>query len=248
MRYFLEIAYDGSNYCGWQIQHNAISVQQVLNKMLTALLREPINTIGAGRTDTGVHAKQLYVHLDINQTIDFTQFLDSINKMLPADISVNALYKIHNDAHARFDATSRTYHYFIHQQKNPFLINKSVFIKHKLNVPLMNEAAQLLLKYTDFTSFSKLHTDTKTNLCTVSQAVWTMENNQLKFAITANRFLRNMVRAIVGTLIDVGKEKITVDDFEQIIIKEIRSAACESAPAKGLYLVSVTYPYALTNE
>ncbi len=241
-RYFIHISYNGTHYCGWQTQPNGITVQEVLDAKLSALLRVPTATVGAGRTDTGVHATQLYAHFDSAPILNIERTLYSINKMLPFDIAVHSLLPVHATAHARFDAIERTYHYFVHGAKNPFLQQFSALINHELNVEAMNKAAATLLNHIDFTSFSKSNTDVKTNNCNITKAVWTVHNNQLQFTITANRFLRNMVRAIVGTLIDVGKGKIGVGEFEQIIIAQNRAAASESAPAKGLYLVEVKYP------
>lgn len=246
-RYFIHISYNGTNYCGWQTQPNGITVQEVLDSKLTVLLRTPITTVGAGRTDTGVHATQLYAHFDSPTVIDITKTVYSINKILPFDIAVHNILPVHPTAHARFDAIERTYHYFVHTTKNPFLQQFSALQNHELNMEAMNQAAASLLNHTDFTSFSKVNTSVKTNNCTVTKAAWTVHNNQLQFTITANRFLRNMVRAIVGTLIDVGKGKIGVGEFEQIIIAQNRAAASESAPAKGLYLVEVKYPTSLIN-
>jgi tRNA pseudouridine38-40 synthase len=241
-RYFIEISYNGTHYCGWQTQPNGITVQEVLDKNLSILLRTTIATVGAGRTDTGVHATQLFEHFNCDAIGNISKTINSLNRMLPHDIAVQNILPVAEEAHARFDAIERTYHYFVHNYKNPFLQNGSTLLYANVDVALMNQAAQLLLNYTDFTSFSKLHTEVKTNNCNVTKALWTLENNQLKFTITANRFLRNMVRAIVGTLLDVGKGKINVAQFEQILINKNRALASESAPAKGLYLVEIQYP------
>lgn len=242
-RYFLEIAYDGTSFHGWQIQINAHTVQAEIHLALKTLLGSEIETLGCGRTDTGVHAKQFYLHFDYDNEINFEEFIYKLNRILPSSIAVYNCFKVHDDAHARFDATSRTYHYFYHTQKDPFLENQSTFLNYNLNVDLMNEAAKLLLKYEDFTSFSKLHGDNKTNFCKVSEAFWEKKNHQLIFTITADRFLRNMVRAIVGTSILVGKGKISINDFQKIIETKDRGEAGESVPATGLYLVKVNYPY-----
>lgn len=242
-RYFLEIAYDGANFHGWQIQKNAITVQEELQTVMSVLLGGNVETLGCGRTDTGVHAKQFYVHFDYENEIDKDEFIYKLNRMLPSSIAVFNLLKVHHDAHARFDAVSRTYNYFYHYKKDPFNDKYSVFIFPELDMNRMNEAASLLLKYDDFTSFSKLHSDNKTNLCKVIEAIWKRENHQLIFTITADRFLRNMVRAIVGTLILVGKHKITIDDFKNIIESKDRGEAGESVPAHGLFLAKVNYPF-----
>ncbi len=242
-RYFIQISYKGTNYHGWQIQPNAISVQEVLTKSFSTILREDIEITGAGRTDTGVHANFFIAHFDSKKT-DLNlkkDFLYKINGILPKDISVQSVLKVTPEAHARFDATSRTYHYYIHLQKDPFLLESSWYYPFKIDLQLMNEASQLLLNFRDFTSFSKLHTDVKTNNCNVIEAFWTQENYNLKFTITADRFLRNMVRAIVGTLLEVGKGKITIQEFEKIIKTKNRSEAGLSVPAHGLFLANITY-------
>lgn len=225
------------------MQPYAISVQEVLTKSFSTILRENIEITGAGRTDTGVHASFFVAHFDSEKTdLNLNKnFLHKINGILPKDISVQSVLKVTPEAHARFDATSRTYHYFIHLKKDPFLLESSWYFPFKIDMQLMNEAAQLLLNFRDFTSFSKLHTDVKTNNCSVSEAYWTQENYNMKFTITADRFLRNMVRAIVGTLLDVGKGKITILEFEEIIKTKNRSEAGLSVPAHGLFLAKITY-------
>ncbi len=243
LRYFLELAYDGKNYHGWQIQPNAISIQETIEKCLSIILRESIKITGAGRTDTGVHATQMYAHFNTNQILNKT-FLNRVNNFLPKDISILDLFKVNDNAHTRFDATLRKYKYFISLRKDPFNYNSSwQFSNIDLNIQLMNDAAKILFDFEDFTSFSKLHTDVKTNNCKIYEAKWSVINpNYLCFEISADRFLRNMVRAIVGTLVDVGKEKITPDEFRQIIKNKNRNQAGASAPAKGLFLVEVNYP------
>jgi tRNA pseudouridine38-40 synthase len=242
-RYFIQLSYNGTKYCGWQTQPNGITVQQLLDEKLALLLKQKTVTVGAGRTDTGVHATEMFAHFDTDKVIDnLPKTANALNRMLPFDIAVQNIVLMHDGAHARFDAIERTYHYFIHHTKNPFLQDSSAFLSTTLNINAMNQAAQLLLQTIDFTSFSKLHTDVKTNDCNVTKAMWTQENNQLKFTITANRFLRNMVRAIVGTLVDVGKGKLSLQQFEHIILSKNRALASESAPAKGLYLVQIKYP------
>ncbi|MDR0660705.1 MAG: tRNA pseudouridine(38-40) synthase TruA [Prevotellaceae bacterium] len=246
-RYFIQLSYNGAAYHGWQVQENANSVQAELNKALFTYLREPIETIGAGRTDTGVHAKFYLAHFDsMNKELDsnIPHLLYKLNCLLPEDISVFGLKKMHSDAHARFDATARTYKYYICKTKNPFFNEFAYSLYIPLDINAMNKAAQLLFGYTDFTSFSKLHTDVKTNNCKITFAEWTEEaDNTLVFTITADRFLRNMVRAIVGSLLDVGKGKISIEEFRKIIEQKDRGKTGMSAPAKGLFLTNISYPY-----
>jgi len=242
LRYFLELAYNGKNYFGWQIQPNQISVQEKIEYCLSTILRENISIIGAGRTDTGVHAKKMYAHFDFDEILP-TDLEKKLNAFLPQDISIDKIHLVTDEAHARFDATSRTYHYFVQQRKNPFNFDSSWQIRNDLDLDLMNEAAKSLIKKADFGSFAKLHTDVKTNICDVTQAIWTIENDHLlKFEISADRFLRNMVRAIVGTLVEVGQKKITPKEFNEIIDKKDRKFAGASAPSQGLFLVDVQYP------
>ncbi|MCK5169359.1 MAG: tRNA pseudouridine(38-40) synthase TruA [Bacteroidales bacterium] len=243
-RYFIQLSYKGTNYHGWQIQPNAISVQEVVTNAFSTILREGIEITGAGRTDTGVHASYFVAHFDsaINKLDLDKKFLFKLNSLLPKDIAIHQVSQVKNETHARFDATSRTYHYYIHQQKDPFLLESSYFLPQKLNIDLMNEACELLFQFTDFTSFSKLHTDVKTNNCKIIEAFWSIDDYKLKFTITADRFLRNMVRAIVGTLIDVGKNKISLKDFIQIIEGKNRSDAGVSVPSHGLFLSNIVYP------
>ncbi len=243
MRYFLELAYDGTNYHGWQNQPNALSVQEVLEKSLSLLLSQSITITGAGRTDSGVHAKQMFAHFDSEQVLD-KPFIHRINRFLPNDIAITDIFPVKDDAHARFDATSRRYEYYLSLKKNPFHYPSSwQFSKIDLEIDLMNEAAKVLETYTDFTSFSKLHTDVKTNNCTIFKAEWHyVEPHLFCFEIVADRFLRNMVRAIVGTLVDVGKKKISLEQFKTIIESKNRNKAGVSAPAKGLFLAEIHYP------
>lgn len=243
MRYFLEFAYNGTHYHGWQIQPNTITVQETLTHALSTLLRTPIELVGAGRTDAGVHAKQMYAHFDFELPFDKTNLLKRLNSFLPEDIVVFHFHEVHPDAHARFDATSRTYEYHISLEKNVFNNELSWYHFRKLNIDKMNEAAKLLLDYEDFECFSKTNTDVFTFNCTITQAVWKQQENDLIFTISANRFLRNMVRAIVGTLINVGLEKINLHDFRTIIESKDRGKAGFSVPGKGLFLTRVTYPY-----
>jgi len=241
-RYFLEIAYKGTNYHGWQVQKNSNSVQAEINKALSTLLQSEIMVTGAGRTDTGVHAKQLYAHFDIELEIDTSIILYKVNNFLPEDISCQSITKVKEGVHARFSAIARTYEYHIIQKKNPFLTDSAFFFPHELDLNLMNEAGKELLKHVDFSCFSKSKTGTFTNNCKISWAKWKKENDQLIFTISADRFLRNMVRAIVGTLLDVGQRKIHLDDLKKIIESKNRSKAGQSVPAQGLYLCKVDYP------
>lgn len=247
-RYFLEIAYDGTAYHGWQIQHNAVSIQQLLNEALGKILRKEVETIGAGRTDAGVHAKQLYVHFDSSaQSMPSpSKFIHSLNTLLPADISVLGLHEVAAEAHARFDATERSYEYHIHFQKDPFLKNKSWQVRGIPNVEQMNKAAEHLLGKQDFGCFSKSNTQVFTNICTIKKATWVLESEKLVFYITADRFLRNMVRAIVGTLLEIGLKDKTADSIIDVIQSQDRSQAGTSVPAHGLYLTKVVYPYIQT--
>ncbi|WP_278020934.1 tRNA pseudouridine(38-40) synthase TruA [Flavobacterium ginsengisoli] len=243
MRYFIQFAYNGTHYHGWQIQPNASSVQETLNKAFSVLLNETISIMGAGRTDTGVHASEMYGHFDTEKTLDIPVLTHKLNSYLPKDIAIFDIIPVHDDAHCRFDATKRTYEYHINTLKNPFLQELSWYVSQKLDVSLMNEATQLLLKHTDFQCFSKVNTDVNTFDCTVFEAYWKQENGKLIFTISANRFLRNMVRAIVGTLINIGLKKITLIDFEDIIASKSREKAGFSVPAHGLYLTKIDYDY-----
>ena len=242
MRYFIELAYNGKNYHGWQKQPDAISVQEVLENALSTLLREKIQVMGAGRTDTGVHAKQLFAHFDM-EAIDTTpNLIFKLNSFLPKDISIQNIFPVKDDAHARFDASERAYEYLISYHKNPFSDDFAHLIHYKPNIDLMNEAANELLNYKDFQCFSRSNSDVKTYYCDIKEAYWKIVNSQLVFTIKADRFLRNMVRAIVGTLLDVGFEKTSISQFHEIIKSKDRSRAGSSAPAKGLYLTKVEYP------
>ena len=253
MRFFITLSYDGTRYHGWQIQPNGDSIQQQLQEALSTLLRQPIEVVGAGRTDTGVHARMMVAHFKaphpplggeiVNCQLSIVNDLAyKLNKLLPQDIAVQEVRQVPDDMHARFSATSRTYHYFIHTHKDPFLCAYSWQIPYTLDFERMNEAAQVLLEYKDFTSFSKVNTDTKTNLCDIKEAYWTeVAPGQWRFTITANRFLRNMVRAIVGTLVEVGRGRISIEDVRRIIEAKDRCQAGESVPAKGLFLVDIKY-------
>lgn len=245
MRYFLQLAYDGTNYHGWQIQPNAISVQEVLDKALSTLCAEPIYSLGCGRTDTGVHAKDFYAHFDTSKELD-DRLIINLNGILPDDIAAKRFIKVDDQAHARFDATLRSYEYHMHFHKDPFKNGYSYYFPYqrKPDVHLMNEAAKYLLEVNDFACFSKAHAGAKTTICKVSRAEWQIINEDtIVFYISADRFLRNMVRAIVGTLIDVGNGKLTSEDLKKIIESKNRSMAGTSVPGNGLYLCEIKYPY-----
>ncbi|MFD2246629.1 tRNA pseudouridine(38-40) synthase TruA [Pontibacter ruber] len=242
MRYFLEIAYDGTLYHGWQIQPNARAVQEVLDDCLSKVLRHPISSTGSGRTDTGVHASQQFVHFDVPEALDPAQMVYRFNRLLPDDIVAKNLYLVPDEAHARYDAFARTYHYHITLAKDPFKRFYATYLNRQPDVEKMNEAAAVLLKYEDFTTFSKVKGDTKHYNCNIYEAMWRQEGDALQFTIRANRFLRGMVRLVVGTLLDVGRGKLTVAQFEQVIASQDRSKASGAAPAEGLYLARVEYP------
>ena len=241
MRYFIDISYDGSNYHGWQIQPNADTVQHQINLAFSTILNEKINVLGAGRTDKGVHAKKMIAHFDTNQTIDFEKFKYRINGFLKNDISLNDIYKVKEDAHARFSAISRTYEYRVSRTKNPFSVN-SYFLLRDLDFQSMKKACKFLHGNHDYTSFAKLHSENFTNNCEVYIANWKEDENLLIFTIKANRFLRNMVRAIVGTLIEIGEGKISFSDIETILMSKDRAKAGYSVPANGLSLIDIEYP------
>ena len=241
-RYFLTFSYDGTAYHGWQVQPNADSVQQQLNRALSVLLQSEVSTVGAGRTDTGVHASMMVAHFDA-EIDDEARFCFKLNRLLPPDIAVQSIRRVRPDAHARFDALSRTYHYFVYTGKRPFLRHYANQLFFEPDYERMNRAAELLLRTTDFTSFSKLHTDTKTNNCRVTKACWPpVADGSWRFEITADRFLRNMVRAVVGTLLWVGQGRMSLDDFQRVIDCRNRCAAGDSVAARALFLVDITYP------
>lgn len=250
-RYFITFSYDGTAYHGWQIQPNANTVQETLQKALSILLRFPVEVVGAGRTDTGVHARKMVAHFDVDASssvfenpilLSPSDLTYKLNKLLPKDIAVYSVFPVDENMHARFSATRRTYHYFVHLHKDPFLRSSSWHLYGTLDFDKMNEAAQILKEYRDFTSFSKVNTDTKTNDCVIYDAYWeSVSTNQWRFTITANRFLRNMVRAIVGTLVEVGRGRLTLPQFRQVIEEKNRCSAGESVPAQGLFLVDVKY-------
>lgn len=244
-RYFLRMAYDGSRYHGWQRQPNAITVQQTLEEAMTMMLRSAIRLTGAGRTDTGVHANEYFAHFDIDHLLTNEareKLVFRLNAYLWGDIAVFEIFPVKVDLHARFSATSRTYRYCISRVPDPFRRNFTHYIYGDIDHVLMNRGAALIMGYRDFTSFSKVDTDTKTNICRISEARWEMEGTELVFSITADRFLRNMVRAIVGTLLELGTGKITLEDLQKIIESKNRSKAGESVPAKGLTLYRIAYP------
>ena len=245
MRYFMRLSYRGAAYHGWQIQPQDTSVQQTIEEALATLLRVKTPITGAGRTDAGVNARLMVAHFDTAEPIaDTARLVHSLNALLPADIAIHTIVPVHDDAHARFDATSRTYKYFAVTHKDPFRYPLSWRCAPDLDFNLMNEAAAKLLEFTDFTSFSKLHTDVKTNNCRVTHAAWTNEGDgQWVFTITADRFLRNMVRAVVGTLVEVGRHKMTIEEFCQVIERKDRCAAGTSMPGNALFLWDITYPY-----
>jgi tRNA pseudouridine38-40 synthase len=247
LRYFIELAYKGTNYHGWQSQPDAISVQQTINKALTTLLKTAIEVVGAGRTDTGVHAKQMFAHFDLSRDfgteIDTQQLVHKLNSFLPKDIVIYAIIKVSDEAHARFDATKRTYEYHIHTMKDVFENDRSYQFQLPLDIDKMNEACEILFKHNDFECFSKVNTDVSTFNCVIFEAHWKQDSHKIVFTITADRFLRNMVRAVVGTLINIGTGKINLSDFEKIIESKDRAQAGFSVPAHGLYLTKIEYPY-----
>jgi tRNA pseudouridine38-40 synthase len=243
LRYFIELAYKGTHYHGWQYQPDAISVQETLNKALTILLKKEIDVVGAGRTDTGVHAKQMYAHFDSEDKIDTVVLTHKLNSFLPKDIVIKTIIDVADNAHVRFDATKRTYEYHILTYKDAFETEGSWLYPTVLDLDKMNAACQLLFKYTDFESFSKTHTDVRTFNCVLFEAHWKQEGTKIVFTIAADRFLRNMVRAIVGTMINIGIGKINLADFERIIESKDRGQAGFSVPAHGLYLTRIEYEY-----
>lgn len=247
LRYFIEFSYSGKNYFGYQIQPKEISVQEELEKALSTILREPTKTTGAGRTDTGVHARKMFAHFDTRHTLS-DKLPQQLNSFLPPDIAVKRIFPVKADLHARFDATYRTYEYYISLKKNPFTVNSSwQHWKRSLDFEKMNEACKILFEYEDFESFAKVGGDNKTNLCKIYKAEWEQKGSELKFTISANRFLRNMVRAIVGTMVEIGSGKIQPEDLRKIIEAKNRNSAGTSAPAHGLFLVDVGYGSAEIN-
>lgn len=242
MRYFITFSYDGTAYHGWQIQPHSVTVQEELQKALSTLMRKPMEVVGAGRTDTGVHARKMIAHFDHDEVLDCSQLVYKLNKLLPRDIAVQHVEPVADDMHARFSAKSRTYHYYVHLEKNPFLRSYSWQVYGNPDFELMNRAARVLMEYKDFTSFSKVNTDTKTNDCTITEARWDrVGEDQWRFTVTANRFLRNMVRAIVGTLMEVGRGRMTIEQLRSVIEAKDRCRAGDSVPGNALFLVEVLY-------
>lgn len=242
-RYFIYLAYNGENYFGWQTQPNGETVQEAIEKALSTLLRTPISILGAGRTDSGVHAKSMIAHFDCDiDDLNIEELVFKLNNFLNRDIVIYNIIPVRNDAHARFDAIARTYKYYVTTKKDPFLHKLKYKVHGDLNLEMMNECANVLFDYIDFTSFSKLHSDVKTNNCTIMHAEWVLEGDDYIFTIKANRFLRNMVRAIVGTLLLAGQGKLTPNDMRTIIEAKDRSKAGTSAPAHALFLEEVEYP------
>lgn len=242
MRYFITFSYDGTAYHGWQIQPHSVTVQEELQKALSTLMRKPMEVVGAGRTDTGVHARKMIAHFDHDEVMDCSQLVYKLNKILPRDIAVQHVEPVADDMHARFSAKSRTYHYYVHLDKNPFLRSYSWQVYGNPDFELMNRAARVLMEYKDFTSFSKVNTDTKTNDCTITEARWDrVGEDQWRFTVTANRFLRNMVRAIVGTLMEVGRGRMTIEQLRSVIEAKDRCRAGDSVPGNALFLVEVLY-------
>jgi tRNA pseudouridine38-40 synthase len=242
-RYFIRLSYRGNNYHGWQIQQNAITVQSKLNAAISMLLKEEIDVAGSGRTDTGVHARYYVGHFDsVQEHLEAGKLIYNLNCILPKDIAIQAIVPVRNDAHSRFDAISRTYQYQIIQKKDPFLDEFACYFPFSLDLQKMNEASKVLFEYTDFTSFSKLHTTVKTNNCKIYHAEWIQKNDRIIFTIKADRFLRNMVRAIVGTLLEIGENRLSIEGIKKIIENKNRCKAGISVPAKGLALVGIEYP------
>jgi tRNA pseudouridine38-40 synthase len=248
LRYFIQIAFNGSEYHGWQRQPNAYSVQQALEDALGTLLASEIAIVGAGRTDAGVHAEQIYAHFDYEEHLDLIDLTHKLNRFLFQNIAILDIRKVNSQAHARFDATSRSYRYLIETRKNPFNFNFSHYVGLPLDLEQMNRAAQYLVGRKDFECFSRTHTDVKTFICDVKTASFTKEGSLIRFEITADRFLRNMVRAIVGSLLEVGLGKRSPEWIDELIESKSRSRAGASAPAKGLSLVAVNYPNSIWNE
>lgn len=272
-RYFIHLAYNGANYNGWQTQPNLPTVQETLEKALSTLLRQPVAVVGCGRTDTGVHASDFYAHFDAESAVDCGQLVFKLNNLLPPDIAIYDIFPVADNAHARFDATARTYQYHVSDRRLPFRQGQYCRIYFSPDLDKMNEAARVLMEYDDFTSFAKLHTQVKTNICYLSEARWDfvpVKNCELKdkseadaderlithnseliteyewvFTICSNRFLRNMVRSVTGTLLDVGHGKLTINGLREIIEKKDRCAAGVSMPACGLFLTKVEYPWQL---
>jgi len=245
MRYFIELSYKGTAYNGWQKQNNSLGVQQVLEEAMSKVLRKTVEITGSSRTDTGVHAEQQFAHFDSEEIEDTDQLVYKINGMIPFDIAVRRIMAVPDDINSRFAATYRRYEYRISRAKNPFLINQAYVLRAELDLESMNTAASLLLQYQNFESFSKIHTNVNNFLCNITEAVWVEKGDLLIFSVKSNRFLRGMVRALVGTLLEVGKGKKSVADFEKVILSKNRKSAGAQAPAEGLFLVEVGYPESL---
>lgn len=246
LRYFVQFSYFGKPFHGWQIQPNAITVQEKMNHVFSTLLNSKINVVGAGRTDTGVHAKDMWAHFETDQELS-VPFIKKANSFFQKDIALLNIYKVEDQAHTRFDAISREYEYHINLLKNPFKTDFAWLVRKEPDMDRMQAAADILFDFTDFTSFSKTRTQTKTNNCKILKAQWSQNDEDLIFTIKADRFLRNMVRAIVGTLLEVGHHKISVDRFKEIVELKDRTKAGESAPAHGLFLTKVEYPQNMLN-
>lgn len=242
MRYFLELSYNGKSYHGWQKQPNAKTIQEVIENALTIILKSPISIIGAGRTDAGVHAEQMFAHFDFSGDFSLADVTYKLNSYLPKDIAISNVFRVKHDAHARFDAISRTYNYRIVTTKAVFYYDYAYYIRQNLNLEAMQEACDILFEYKDFQCFSKSNTDVKTYHCDIKEAYFKVVGNEVLFIITADRFLRNMVRAIVGTLVSIGLGKLEVNDMHTIIKSKDRSRAGFSVPAHGLYLTKIIYP------
>lgn len=246
-RYFMQLSYCGAPYHGWQIQPGCVTVQSVIEDALSKIFRHPTQIVGAGRTDAGVNARLMIAHFDAPAPLaDERKFVRALNSIVGCNIAIQRVCRVHSDAHARFDATSRTYHYYVSTRKTPFLHQLCWQAPATIDFGAMNRAAEELLAVDDFTSFAKLHTDNKTNICHVSEAQWHQMpsvDGGYVFVITADRFLRNMVRAVVGTLVDVGRGKLTIDDFRRIIADRNRCSAGTSMPGHALFLWDITYPY-----
>ena len=242
MRYFFKISYNGKQYHGWQRQKNAVSVQETIESHLSKILRSPADIVGSGRTDTGVHARQQYFHLDQDVVLDSEKIRGKLNSFLPCDIAVDKIFTVEENAHARFDAIQRSYEYWIIRDKDPFLDDLAYRFSADLDIDKMNNAAQLLLGKHDFESFSRVKTDVNNFFCEITRAEWIQDSGILKFHISANRFLRGMVRTIVGTLIDIGSGNSSLNKLEGIIESKDRKRAGRAVPAKGLYLTGVKYP------
>lgn len=244
-RYFLHLAYNGTSFHGWQLQPNAITVQEVIEKDLSKLLGGNVLITGAGRTDTGVHARNYFAHFDLPKLLnaqELQQLVYKLNRMLPPDISVYEAFRVKDDVHARFSALSRTYHYYISRTKNPFIYNFAWNYVGNLDVPAMEAAAEIIKMYSDFTAFAKTGSETGNNLCTIFESHFIQDDNLLIYRVSANRFLRNMVRAIMGTLLEVGKGRINISHLHELIKEGTRSDAGESVPARGLFLENISYP------